>query len=349
MQEEIFTKFWGLISITYCYCNLSRNASSSQIKKAYRKLSLKNHPDKCKTEECKKAYIDIQDAYDCLSDDNKRRVYDASGEEGVAEREKQGSQQGFNPFDIFGFGGFGGKKRNQDMQATVPVTLEELYNGAEKSFNINREELCEHCHGTGADDPDHVRQCPVCKGSGVVLQRIQLAPGFVQQVQQPCSKCGGKGKIFDKACHVCHGKKLVTKPHKIALDVERGMKDGEQIVFEYEGNQHPDLDPGHVVIVLQQKKHRLFTRDGNDLKMNFKISLKDALLGWTNSIRHLDGHAVKFGKEGITKPGEVLKIEGEGMPVHNFPSQKGDLYITVTVEMPKSLSEEQKTAIANIF
>ena len=120
-------------------------------------------------------------------------MYDIKGEVGVEEREKNNSQQGFNPFgDIFGFGGFGGKQRNQDMQATVPVTLEELYNGGEKSFTFNRQELCEHCHGTGADDPDHVHTCPVCKGSGFVLQRIQLAPGFVQQVQQPCQKCGGK-------------------------------------------------------------------------------------------------------------------------------------------------------------
>ena len=326
-----------------------RKASSSEIKKAYRKLSLKNHPDKCKTEECKTAYADIQAAYDALSDENKRRTYDAKGEEGLQEREQQSNQHGFNPFDIFGFGNGGGRKRNQDMQATVPVTLEELYNGAEKKFNVNREELCEHCHGTGADDPDHVHTCPACKGSGVVLQRIQLAPGFVQQVQQPCSKCGGKGKIFDKMCHVCHGRKLTTKPHQISVDIERGMKDGEQIVFEYEGNQHPDLDPGHIIVVLQQRKHRVFTRDGNDLKMNFKISLKDALLGWTNSITHLDGHTVKFGKDRVTKPGEVLKIEGEGMPVHNFPSQKGDLYITITVEMPKTITKEQRDAISTLF
>ena len=235
------------------------------------------------------------------------------------------------------------------MQANVHVTLEELYNGAEKKFNVNREELCEHCHGTGADDPDHVHTCPACKGSGFVLQRIQLAPGFVQQVQQPCSKCGGKGKIFDKMCHVCHGRKLTTKPHQISVDIERGMKDGEQIVFEYEGNQHPDLDPGHIIVVLQQRKHRVFTRDGNDLKMDFKISLKDALLGWTNSVTHLDGHTVKFGKDRVTKPGEVLKIEGEGMPVHNFPSQKGDLYITITVEMPKTITKEQRDAISTLF
>ena len=277
-------------------------------------------------------------------------MYDIKGEEGVEEREKNNSQQGFNPFgDIFGFGGFGGKQRNQDMQATVPVTLEELYNGGEKSFTFNRQELCEHCHGTGADDPDHVHTCPVCKGSGFVLQRIQLAPGFVQQVQQPCQKCGGKGKTFDKACHVCHGRKLVSNPHTITVDIERGMKDGEQITFEHEGNQHPDLDPGHVVVVLQQRKHATFTRDNNDLRMNYSISLKDALLGWRSHVTHLDGHRVEFGKEGITKPGEVLKVEGEGMPVHKFPSQKGDLYITITVVMPKSLTEKQKSVISTLF
>lgn len=295
--------------------------------------------------------MDIQDAYDTLSDDNKRRVYDAQGEEGVEEREKRGQQQGFNPFaDLFGFGGgFGGKQRNKDMQATLPVTLEDLYNGREINVNIEREELCDHCHGTGADDPDHIHTCPVCKGQGVTLQRIQLAPGFVQQVQQPCQKCGGKGKIYDKACHVCHGQKLVRKQHTLSVDIERGMQDGEQITFEHEGNQHPDLDPGHVIVVLQQRKHNLFTRDGNNLRMGFTISLKDALLGWKSSIKHLDGHVVEFGKEGITKPGEVIKIEGEGMPVHNFPSQKGDLFVTITVAMPKSLNKKQKEAIETLF
>lgn len=249
---------------------MARKASESQIKRAYRKLSLKYHPDKCKTDECKAKFIDIQAAYDCLSDENKRRVYDMKGEEGVEEREKQGSQQGFNPFaDIFGFGGFGGKQRNQDMQATVPVSLEDLYNGREMNFSINRQELCEHCHGTGADDPEHVHTCPVCKGSGVILQRVQLAPGFVQQVQQPCRKCGGKGKTYDKPCHVCHGNKLVTKPHMISVEIERGMKDGEQITFEHEGNQHPDLDPGHVIIVLRREApsvHARWKRSADELQ-----------------------------------------------------------------------------------
>ena len=141
----------------------------------------------------------------------------------------------------------------------------------------------------------------------------------------------------------------MSKPLTITVDIERGMKDGEQITFEHEGNQHPDLDPGHVVVVLQQRKHATFTRDNNDLRMNYSISLKDALLGWRSHVTHLDGHRVEFGKEGITKPGEVLKVEGEGMPVHKFPSQKGDLYITITVVMPKSLTEKQKSVISTLF
>ena len=148
---------------------------------------------------------------------------------------------------------------------------------------------------------------------------------------------------------MCHGRKLVSKPHTITVDIERGMKDGDEIRFEHEGNQHPDLDPGHVVVVLQQRKHATFTRDNNDLRMNYSISLKDALLGWRSHVTHLDGHRVEFGKEGITKPGEVLKVEGEGMPVHKFPSQKGDLYITITVVMPKSLTEKQKSVISTLF
>ncbi|KAK8795703.1 hypothetical protein WA158_000359 [Blastocystis sp. Blastoise] len=337
----------------YAILGVKRDAKESAIKRAYRKLSLQYHPDKCKTEECKAKFIDIQKAYDVLSDDNQRRVYDNKGEAGLEEREKQ--KQGGGGFDPFGglFGnhfGFGGnRQRNQDTQLSLNVALEDLYNGREFEIKINRQVICKKCRGTGADDPDHVHKCPVCNGSGVQLVRRQLAPGFVTQMQQTCQKCGGKGTIFDHVCPICRGNKLVQETHPLTVTIERGMANGQQLTFENEGNQHPDLDPGNVIVVLQQLNHRIFTRDGDNLKMNMSITLKEALLGWRKTFNHLDGRIVEAGKDSITKPGEVIRLEGEGMPQHNFPSQKGDLFITVTVVMPKSLSNKQKEVVQQFF
>ena len=363
MPTETSTRFSELVGTPFLLFDHSlSDANERKIKSAYRKLSLKYHPDKCKTEECKAKFIDIQKAYDVLSDENQRRVYDNKGEAGLEEREKQ-QQQGGGGFDPFGgiFGhpfGFGQRQRNQDTQVQLRVGLEDLYNGREIEISVRRDVICKACRGTGADDPDHVHKCPVCGGTGVQMVRRQLAPGFVTQMQQQCSKCGGRGTIFDHVCPKCKGHKLVQENHSLTVTIERGMNDNEQITFENEGNQHPDLDPGNIIVVLQQLPHSLFTREGDNLRMKMSITLKEALLGWRKTVKHLDQHIVEVGKSGITKPGmcvfcvleavgEVIRIEGEGMPQHNFPSQKGDLFVTITVVMPTSLSNKQKEMIQN--
>ena len=134
----------------------------------------------------------------------------------------------------------------------------------------------------------------------------EFAPGFVQQMQQPCPKCGGKGTIIDKKCHVCHGKHLIDGKVQLDVTIERGMKDGEQLVFEHKGDQDPDLDSGHIIVILKQESHPTFTREEDNLKTSINITLKEALLGWKRTIKHLDGHTVEIGNQDVTRPGMMI-------------------------------------------
>ncbi|KAK8802042.1 hypothetical protein WA158_006437 [Blastocystis sp. Blastoise] len=333
----------------YDVLGIEKNAEEKSIKKAYRRLSIKYHPDKCKTEECKVQFAAVQEAYDCLIDDNLRRVYDQKGKQGVEDYKKQEQQGGApSPFASF-FGGQPQKQRNQDKLVKVKVSLEDLYNGRDLEMKIPRKELCSHCHGTGAETPDDFETCPYCHGQGFTIEKHEFMPGFVQQVQQQCSHCHGKGSIIKKQCHVCHGKHLVDGHYDLSLTVEKGMSDGEEITFENKGDQHPDMDAGHIIVHLEQQPHRLFTRDQDNLRITLTITLKEALLGWSKTITHLDGHKVTFGNQDITKPGQVLTINEEGMPKHNFPSEKGDLLVTVKVKFPKTLTNEQKEQLKSIL
>ena len=167
--------------------------------------------------------------------------------------------------------------------------------------------------------------------------------------QKPCPICGNSGKIIDEKCHVCHGHGIIQEKHTLSVLVERGMKDGDEIVFENEGSQYIGLKARTLVVQLKQQEHKLFKREGNDLKLTHRITLKEALLGWRHNITHLDGHIVTIGKSGVTRNGEVIVVEEEGMPVHQFPSQKGNLLITIQVEMPKKLNDQQLQDIEKYF
>ena len=265
-------------------------------------MSLKYHPDKCQTEECKVKFSEVQEAYDVLTDENLRRVYDLKGKKGVEDYKKNKESQGNNPFGDF----FGQRQRTNDKQVTVKVQLADFYNGKEYTIEVPRKELCPHCHGSGAETPDHVHTCPKCNGQGFTIVKHEFAPGFVQQMQQPCPKCGGKGTIIDKKCHVCHGKHLIDGKVQLDVTIERGMKDGEQLVFEHKGDQDPDLDSGHIIVILKQESHPTFTREEDNLRTSINITLKEALLGWKRTIKHLDGHTVEIGNQDVTRPGMMI-------------------------------------------
>ncbi|CAH0494128.1 unnamed protein product [Peronospora farinosa] len=325
---------------------LSMEATDTEIKKAYRKLSLKYHPDKNKGDEnAESRFHEISRAYEVLSDPQKRQVFDLEGFEGL-EREEQSSGRPSSPFDAF-FGG-GGKQRGPDAGVDVSVTLEELYNGAEKKAQFARNVICRKCRGTGAKG-GKTMTCKKCGGTGHILVNQKMGPGFTVQMQQPCPKCSGRGKTFKKACPVCQGHKVVKENKVLTAAIERGMPSAHEIVFERESEQRPGMMPGNVIFRLQQVPHKRFRRAGDDLHYNLMISLEEALLGYKKPMKHLDDRTVVLSNSHVTTPFEVRIVEGEGMPVHNYPSQLGNLHVHHEIRFPTKLSVEQKELVKKLL
>jgi len=216
---------------------------------------------------------------------------------------------------------------------------------------LSKQVVCTKCRGSGAKSPDHVKKCKRCKGKGVVIVQHQLGPGFVQQMQQECDVCNGKGKIVKSKCAVCSGKRVVHGTDDITIDVERGMADGHRITFPRAGDQMEDIDvaPGDVVYTVRTAAHKRFTRRGNDLYMTQPLTLAEAISGFSKTFKHLDAHTVSLKRTKITQPNFVQKIEQEGMPHHEFPSEHGDLYVTYNVIIPTKLSDTQRSDIANVL
>lgn len=340
----------------YDILGVSRDASESHIKKAYRKLSLKYHPDKDPSEEAKTKFVELANAYEVLGDEEKRRIYDQYGEEGL----KHNGQQNFhNPFDIFSaFGNFGRASSNSqqmqqnkgpDVEIELEVTLKDLYLGRVLDVAHRKQTLCHKCRGTGAKKASDVTTCGGCKGTGMKVKVQQLGPGFVQQTQTVCDECGGKGKKVTSTCPHCGGKKVEVGEDNLMVSIERGMVDGEKIVFSQQADESPDTTPGDLVFRLVTAPHKRFVRQGDNLHFSLTVSLLEALVGFSKKIKHLDGHTVDVVRTEVTKPGQVLTIQGEGMPQHNFPSQTGDLLIEITVKFPASLTEEQKEGFKKLL
>ena len=308
-----------LTYITYILCNtkyydyleLKKDCTSDDIKKSFRKLSLKYHPDKNpNNQEAIKKFHEIKLAYDVLSDPQKRDIYDNEGEAGIERDDKQQQQQqngGGNPFggmfgNLFGGGMDGGRQRGQNMHADHDVTLEELYLGATKNIHLNKNVICPKCRGNGAKG-GKTKKCPHCNGQGhkVVLQ--QIAPGFNVQMQVPCDHCSGKGQIAASKCPHCNGNRVVPESKDLPLIIERGMPDGYDIIFEKEAEQAPQVIPGDVIIKLRTRMHPTFVRKGDDLHVEIALTLKEALTGFKRTIKHLDGRIVTINSDNVTSHG----------------------------------------------
>lgn len=330
------------------------DASEKDIKKMFRKLSKQYHPDVNAGEEARQKYVQVNKAYEVLSDKRKRKIYDMKGVQGLKQLEASQNNPNAGMMDpfmrMFGMGGGGGGvNKGQNQQMTVEVPLSDVYNGASHKLTINKQKLCKRCRGTGAASKDDFTKCSQCKGQGQVVQRIQLAPGFVQQMQQPCPKCSGTGKMIKKKCPTCGGNKVVRGDSVLELEVERGVPEGHSVTFEMESDQSPDVIPGDIVIVLKTKEDPNFVRKGDDLETTMRLTLREALLGFTKSIRHMDGRQVEVSQKGITPFGTRLRIAGEGMPKHNVPSEKGDLFVTLEFDLPQRLSAAQIDGVKRIL
>lgn len=347
------TRFYEILGV-------SKNATEDEIKKAYRKAAMKNHPDKGGDPE---KFKELAQAYEVLSDSQKREIYDRYGEDAL--KEGMGGGGGMHdPFDIFEsfFGGnpFGGggsgrgrrQRRGEDVVHPLKVSLEDLYKGITKKLSLSRNVICSKCSGKGSKSGASMK-CSGCKGTGMKVSIRQLGPGMIQQMQHPCNECKGTGETIDDKdrCPQCKGEKVVPEKKVLEVHVEKGMQNGQKITFPGEADEAPDTVTGDIVFVLQQKEHPKFKRKGEDLFVDHTLSLTEALCGFQFILTHLDGRQllIKSNPGEVVKPDQFKAINEEGMPMYQRPFMRGKLYIHFIVEFPDSLSPDQVKALEAIF
>ena len=330
----------------YKILGVEKTATKDDIRKAYKKLIRTEHPDKGGNKE---KFQKIQLAYETLSDEEKRKVYDEYGEEGLKEGMTDGPS---DIFDIFGRSQKNARRKTKSVLQELEVSLEDIFIGKEKYLEINRYRICKKCKGNGSKDPNANTKCPGCNGKRIKLV-IQRMGNTILQSQQTCPDCRGEGYIIknEDKCTACHGQKVNRESKTLKISLDKGAPDGKRYTFEGESDEQPGYDPGDVVIEIRIKKHKIFERSGADLTMKADISLLEALTGFQLLITHLDGRKVfiKSKKGEIIKPGMMKTVKECGMPFFDHPTRFGNLYIKFNIKFPKSLKDEQKSAITKLF
>jgi len=329
----------------YKVLGVGRSSSAAEIKKAYRKLSLKYHPDKNSSPDAVTKFAEIAQAYDVLSDPEKRETYNRGGEEAVKMQEQRGNTQAADPFSIFehfGFGGMGGRRneeqRTPNVEIPVRVSLRQLYLGELLDVSYTRQVLC-------TEAASCQKNSQYCQGPGIAVRMQQLAPGFVQQVQQHDPSCVARGKAWKSPCKQCPKGMTEEEEIQLTVDVKPGMGDGEQIKFEQVADEAVGHIAGDLIFVLRQAPDPVFQREGDNLRVTMNISLLESLVGFRRAFKHLDGHEVMIDKQDVTYCSEVYTVRGEGMPRKGNKKSKGDLYVTLLIDFPKQFNPQQKDAI----
>ena len=343
----------------YEVLGVDKTADEKEIKKAYRKLAMKYHPDVSEEEGSEEKFKEISEAYAVLSDDEKRQRYDQFGHAGMegftAEDFYQNVNfddifQGFdigNIFDLFGFGGGSrsrgrsGPQRGSDIYTDVQITLEEAFNGCEKEIKVTRSELCPTCNGSKSKPGHDPQTCPTCNGTGQIKEVSNTFLGQMVNVR-PCRQCGGTGKIITDPCDKCHGKGSIRKTKTIKLEIPEGVNEGNHLRVSGEGNcgETSGLE-GDLIVSVHIRRNSKFEREGDHLYYEQQISFPQAALGDIISIPTIEGKEVEFKVNPGTQSGTVFKLKGQGMNSVRH-SARGNLYVTVTVVVPKKLNSKQK-------
>ncbi|KAJ6531761.1 hypothetical protein B0H19DRAFT_1214115 [Mycena capillaripes] len=335
----------------YKVLDIHKSASEKDIRHAYKKLSRKFHPDKNKDPGAEAKFVEIAHAYEVLSDPTKRDIYDRHGEEGLKAHE--GGQHQANPFDMFSQF-FGGDHQQQTRRGPSSLTefeveLSDMYKGASIDFMIKKHILCDHCRGSGAASDRDIHTCSGCSGTGVKLVKQQIFPGMFAQSQITCNDCGGRGKVIVKKCPHCDGNKVVDHTAHYTLEILPGMPEGHEVVFEGESDESPDWEAGDVILRVRSRKNKGgWRRKEGSLYWRETIGVDEALLGFDRNLTHLDGHIVRLQRKGVTQPGFVQTIEGEGMPHFEQPTY-GDLYVEYNVVLPVEISAQTRRKLAEAF
>ena len=344
---------------------VDKNATEDQIKKAYRTIAIKYHPDRNPgNKEAEEKFKEAAEAYDVLHDPQKRQQYDQFGFNGPGV----GGFGGFNATsmnmddifsmfgDIFGgragFGGFGGSARGpqvhrgSDLRLKVRLTLQEIAHGVTKKFKVRKDLTCSHCKGTGAEAGSTSEQCPTCHGSGVITHTTQSIFGMMQ-TQGVCPTCNGSGSVIKNKCHHCGGTGVEKGEEVVEIKIPAGVADGMIINVEGKGNAgHNKGINGNIQVYIEEEENDTFIRDDKDLIYNLLLDFPTAALGGEVEIPTVDGTRLKVKLEPGVQPGKTLRLRGKGLPaIPGYGHGTGDLVVNVSVYIPRTLSSEEKAAI----
>ena len=351
----------------YEVLGVSKGASDDEIKKAYRKLAKKYHPDMNPGDkEAEAKFKEVNEAYSILSDEQKRARYDQFGHAGVDPNYGAGGPGGpFGGFDmgdidlgdIFGsffggggFGGFGGggarrngPQKGESLRANLTITFEEAAFGCEKEINLNRTEECDECHGSGCQPGTTAETCPDCRGTGVVRVQ-QRTGGFAFSSTAACTRCRGTGKIIHSPCKSCGGSGSVKKSKRITVTIPAGIDDGQAVSLRGQGNAGKNGGPaGDLIVGVRVKPHPQFRRDGTTVLYEQPVSFFQAAMGAELEIPTIDGK-VKYTLPAGTQTGTTFRLRGKGIPELRGRG-RGDQYVAIRVQVPTSLTAEQKEAL----
>lgn len=322
----------------YKILEVDKNCSDAELKKSYRKLAMKHHPDKGGDTE---KFQEISHAFEVLSDPEKRKIYDEAGEEGLEAGGMGGHGDGMDIFDMFFNGGRGGKSRGpqktESVQTKMDISLEQLYKGCSKQLAVSKDVLCKTCNGHGGPK-DKIVVCDGCNGNGFRVKMVRMGP-MVSQSRSPCDMCEQQGKYIPSRfrCKTCNGNKVTKEKKVLMCEIEPGCSDGKRIVFEGESDQRPDTVPGDVIVVINELKNPNFERQKDDLIITKDIDITDVICGFSFLVTALDGRKLLI----KVKPGLIrssneayVMVDGEGMPKSGNQHIRGHLIVKFNVKFP---------------
>lgn len=349
----------------YEVLGVDKNASEDEIKKAYRKIAIKYHPDRNPDDpKAEEKFKEAAEAYSVLNDAQKRQQYDQFGFDGPGGGFGGfGDGAGFSMDDIFsmfgdvfgggaGFGGFGGgsrqapRYRGADLRLKVKLSLQEVATGVTKKFKVRKDVVCNHCHGTGAEGGSSSETCPNCHGSGVEIRTQQSIFGMMQ-TQTTCHVCGGEGKVIKNKCSHCHGDGVVKGEEVVEINIPAGVAEGMVVNVPGKGNAGKRNGiTGNIQVYIEEEDNDTFIRDGQNVIYNLLLDFPTAVLGGQVDIPTIDGTIVKIKIEPGTQPGKTLRLRGKGLPaVQGYGNGTGDLIVQISIYVPKELSKSEKEAI----